>query len=516
MPPQNKSILLTNLSLCQRSGSELHILELSKRFKEAGWDVSCFTLLEALPISACFHDLGVKVITPETADELEGHYDVLFAQHHLASEYLWTMESTTFGKVIVSILGLPSVTSHEGLPFFANSANLIVFVSEEARNACKEGIDSNIPSFIFPNYFTSDFLLKEAPHVKTEAPRRVAAISNHVPQEVRELKPLFADRHIAMDFLGYEDQSIEITKETLGQYDLVISIGRTAQCCMAAKIPFYCYDHFGGPGYINSNNLRKHAKSNFSGRSEPRKANAKELLGDILDNYSKAVRELDELQKLAKTRFSLDQLFPMLINKIDQAACFTQERTLHITQAKKHEILNRCREYETSYLHQIGTCQIFYLTPNSKGTLSERDSLKIKYRYNTEITIPLDKVQRNDVQIVRFDPDDKPCICSLTASQAKAANGLLGKSPEGNEIFLSDDPYYLIRAEECLTFLTKPIRNPLPLVRCELEKLQEQNCSLKGELALFDPREGSIKKLATNLVLLCFHRIVSLIQRPKA
>ena len=37
---------------------------------------------------------------------------------------------------------------------------------------------------------------------------------------------------------------------------------------MSMGLPLYCYDHFGGPGYININNIEHNTYFNFSGRPE--------------------------------------------------------------------------------------------------------------------------------------------------------------------------------------------------------------------------------------------------------
>ncbi len=103
---ENKpSILFTNLFLAARSGSELHVLELAKAFLAKGWDVTCFSLVRAYPLQDLFAQVGIKVIRYGEEDQLADHYSVLYAQHHIVSDYLWGCTSITFDKVIVASLG---------------------------------------------------------------------------------------------------------------------------------------------------------------------------------------------------------------------------------------------------------------------------------------------------------------------------------------------------------------------------------------------------------------------------
>lgn len=455
----------------------------------------------------------MEVITPETIDRLLTHYEVLFAQHHLVSEYLWLFGNTSFGKIIVSILGIPSVTSHERLPFFANSADLIVFVSEESKAACQANIDPNIPTTIFPNYFTESFL--EQKPIEKNKLSKIAVISNHAPKEVRNLKSSLAKDNVQVDFFGYKDKSVEITDGFIKQYDLVISIGRTAQCCFAAKIPYYCYDHFGGPGYITLENVEKHAYSNFSGRSEPSKKSDADLRLDILNGYDQAVENLDKLQGFALQNFSLSSNFARLMMQIDEIEAFNKARTT-TSESVRQDIFRACRKYQLEYLRCLGTCQLFYSSEDQPRAICEENSIKLKYRYNTQITIDTNKLCKKNESIVRIDPDEKSCICKIEAKGATPISGLFEKNADGRDIFLSNDPSYSVLKPRVISFLVEPIDNPALVIEKEIERLHQENSTLREKLLVFDSRHGSTIALAKNLILLCSRRIVSSLVRFKS
>ncbi len=308
------SILISNQFLAARTGSELHVLTLARLFSRAGWDVTCFTLLYGHPLQADFERDGIHVVTLGSESLLSDHYDVLFAQHRIVAEHLWNIDRISFGKVIVSALGF--ITSAEEPPAFYPKADGFVFVSEETRDHVRSNVAlGDMPVMVFPNYAPSEYF--EVSRRLPERPRRVCVLSNHPPRELHELAVLGPTRDIEIDLFGYETTSVEVTPELVSQYDVVVSIGRTAQPCLAAGIPFYCYDQFGGPGYITPENVARHAYNNFSGRSEQTKRSSEELLDDLMAGYAGATGGTEELRALAREEYDLNALFARLSSFIE-------------------------------------------------------------------------------------------------------------------------------------------------------------------------------------------------------
>ena len=117
-------------------------------------------------------------------DELSDHYDVLFAQHRIVSEHVWNINRISFGKVIVSILGI--VEAEENPPSFMDEADGFVFVSDEAKDLItKNRSISERRTFVLTNYAATQFFQVSPPRTKsTDTPRQIAVISNHPPREV--------------------------------------------------------------------------------------------------------------------------------------------------------------------------------------------------------------------------------------------------------------------------------------------------------------------------------------------
>ena len=230
------SILITNLSLCARTGSELHVLELARQFKASGWDVTCFTLVYAYPLKREFETSGIEVVEFGSEELLRDHYDVFFAQHHVVSEHIWNIGRISFGTVLISILGV--VDQQEGLPRFWNSADGFVFVSEETRSKVCDSYAIDVPTLVFPNYAPKQFF-SSMERVLPESPHRIAVFSNHPPEEILSLSSCHVSGDPTIDIFGTQTISVELTPQLLEQYDVVVSIGRTAQCCLALGIPFF-------------------------------------------------------------------------------------------------------------------------------------------------------------------------------------------------------------------------------------------------------------------------------------
>lgn len=221
---KHPSVLLTNLYLAQRSGSELHILELAEAFNTAGWDVTCYALVIAYPLKSAFIRRGITLVEFGEENLLEPQYDVFFAQHHIVSDYLWSSTTIDFGVVVASSLG-PS-NEHEKLPRFKEHIDIALFNSEETRSANAADIPEE-RAMLFPNAAQKTFFEAVRTRSRPRRPEHIAVISNHVPNEVRQLASLLAGSPRSIEFFGLEYCSVEINRELLSRYDVVVTIGRT-------------------------------------------------------------------------------------------------------------------------------------------------------------------------------------------------------------------------------------------------------------------------------------------------
>ncbi|WP_154820278.1 MULTISPECIES: glycosyltransferase family protein [Enorma] len=480
---QKPSILFTNLFLAARSGSELHILELAKAFSAKGWNVTCYTLVLAYPLQDQFAQAGIKVIRFGEERLLADHYSVLYAQHHIVSDYIWNCTPVTFDKVIVASLGPQS--EHEKLPSFSQEADLQVFVSFETLEH-NQLDNSKIPTFVFPNSVDKSWFECARYSSLPKTPKRIAVISNHVAQELLDLKRIVsASCHI--DCYGYEGCSVEITPSLITSYDLIISIGRTVPLCFAARVPLYCYDVHGGPGYISPDTVDRDAFFNFSGRSNPYRRSAQDLLDDIISNYESATRHLDVLHSYAQENSDFSNNFERLYHTVattNRASAHMKHR--QCTELTKINCKNQCETFVESYSKTLGIAQLFFSSHGEPA--NESNSITFPYCYHTEIDASnlIQSRARNEV-CIRFDPDIHPVICTTSAKPNISALNRERSTQEG-DLFITSDPIYLGEIRR-LQFYSSPLSDvELCLEYYRLKTAKEESEHLITEL------EGDLEK----------------------
>ncbi len=549
------SILLTNLFELTRTGSELHVLSLAEAFKQRGWDVDVFCLVKGLPLQQAFLEKGIALFDYAQIDELKPHYDVFFAQHQLAAESVWR-KGITFDKIVVS--SLSPYSEHEELPSFAGLADLLVVNSEEtlevreaelhrlANNAkiiSKQSL--NPQAMVFLNYASEsafEFGKRQAntddseqkyPTQATNAENvgifpeqqsrnrqpndsalsRIAVISNHVPPEVHQAVPLFEAAGISCDLFGYESISVDITPAFLGSYDLVVSIGQTAQMCFATKTPLYCYDNFGGPGYLEVESLDTAEHFNYSGRHAPVKRTAEELVDDIVAGYASNVKNLDVLYERALDRYAFDKLFDAFYQKLEEIQ--PKERSCPQSPSEEGPMPNATLlklsidGFLASINPLMGSMQLFYDDSFEGGVPTEEKSLLLRYRYNTsfdlhpKLFLPADSASC----LLRLDPDFKPVVCKVD----KKLKPIRPFDRKGNEeYFVSNDPILLAKdrtATESLRFWARDLTNDALI--SYLEKSAEILGNYSGNYSATLERIEEFKKSSlSRKVCLLFNRFI--------
>ena len=445
---ERKSALITNLYLASRTGSELHALEVARGLVRRGWEVTCYALIVGEPLRSQFLSLGPSAHLVEFGNEdfLLHRYDLLYAQHHVVSDYVVSNLGISFGHIVVSILG--ATNENEVLPDLTPSCDCVAFVSEEAREARAMDLATLCPcppTFIFPNYATEAFFKRfdAARHAEMQ-PSCVAVISNHVPSEVRELSDNLCKRGIACKIYGAEAVSVDVTPELLSSFDVIVTIGRTVQQCLACGTAVFCYDQFGGPGYLAPDNLDEHSQANFSGRSYPVRRSAAELEHELLEGFAAAMAERCALHALARERYDFDALLDGLL---EMALCGRESaESAPIAPTRARCEKNRML---ATYLRDVidlngyGVAQFFW--GMELGDVSAERSAFVHYQYGCEVSIPLSMIPE-PYRLVRFDPDDVACVCRMSTEGLEPARPHR-ETAEGT-LFVVDDPFY-VAAGEC-------------------------------------------------------------------
>lgn len=300
---KNKKVLITNHNLVNFAGSELTTFYLAKVFLTYGANVAIATFCYDNPIKQIFEAENIQVYNLLEDTIPEKCYDLIWAHHSPALSDCIFEKNISAKKIIFS--SLSPFEPLEAPPVYANLLSLCLANSCETRDKLiEEGINKE-KIYVFNNSVDSSYLKSFLPNKKSGL-KKICVISNHVPKELRDLEVLLTKSNITCDIYGIFDKPKLIDAKLLVQYDAIISIGRSVQYGLATGIPVYCYDRFGGPGWINSNNIKASEYYNFSGRCSNRQLDAEAIYSELIDGYHAAYEDRNLLHKYAEENYSID------------------------------------------------------------------------------------------------------------------------------------------------------------------------------------------------------------------
>lgn len=327
------NILITNLFIKNFTGSEINALQLCDALRDLGHSTDVATFFYDHPIKELFERRNINVINLLSENFELNNYDLFWTHHIHTINHLIINNNPPPTKIIYSCLGPFSTLATP--PFYHDQLNYILSNSRGNSDVLvSEGINKH-KIYYFPNYAPKSFFNQQK-ECYSKHPTKIAVISNHPADELQEFAVIASHAGIIVDFIGFGGKQIYVDANFLKEYDLVISIGKTAQYCFSVKVPFYCYDHFGGPGYITPDNLYESETYNFSGRAINRKLTGKELFEDITSNYHLSLTHLDYFSNYCYHKFVLENNIIKLIEHISNSdkVDFTKIR-------EKHPLLNR-------------------------------------------------------------------------------------------------------------------------------------------------------------------------------
>ncbi len=387
---KKKRVLFTTHHLVNYAGSELVIFDLAKEFRNFFYDVTVVTFSYDYPIKKIFEKENIRV-TNILFDELKiKNYDIIWVQHAPVLYYI-LFEKGVKAKHILS----SSLSPYEPLetpPIFANELSLCLAISEEnkkeliALGVKEEKISiflNSVPDKYF-NFFNENKIAKL---------NNVVVVSNHIPKEIYEVIDMLKKHNIKVDIFGFNNNFDLVTAEKLQKYDAIITIGRTVQNGLSMGIPVYCYDHFGGPGWINKENINLAEFYNFSGRCTNRKIQAKSIFKEITSEFLNAFKDRDYLYTIAKQRYSLTINVSSVLSILKNTKYLTMKNVYKYLYMKKHNQYY-VRELKNSlYLKNLIEKVIFQVFwPSDEGYSEEKSKyLAIKADgevNNLEILLP--------------------------------------------------------------------------------------------------------------------------------
>ncbi len=199
--------------------------------------------------------------------------------------------------------------------WFWENIDLCLTLTQEAKELFCEKYDiPNNKIEVLPN--TAPDIFFNYKTTINDTPKKIAVVSNHIPEEIFEAIELLKQKNIDIAIYGSQTQSVDITPNLLSKYDVVITIGKTVQYSLAMGIPVYNYDHFGGNGYITIDNIYTEEKFTFSGRSSFCKKTPHSIVNEIFSHYDSVKKQRKKLHEIAKERYQLSTRINQILNKI--------------------------------------------------------------------------------------------------------------------------------------------------------------------------------------------------------
>lgn len=298
------------------TGSEVHCLQLGHYFVSQGATVTFLGFERGDPMASEIQQLGARLVAP--FEILGRKFDLIWTHHDTTFAWVHSFVGASARRHIHGILSVQQrIERVPPIPLrLKNDLLRLIANSEETRShAVRHSGRKDI--LVMPNVVPQAFYENFRDSLPPK-PKRIAIVSNHPPVEVCELKVKLENHGLDVTIFGRSHRYIPIDHETLMSFDVVITIGKTVQYCLAQGIPVFIYDWFGGPGYLDTVDFESHAKRNFSGRSDPRKRSADELAREILVGYRDAAGHATKLRTNYSARFSIDQCVWNAIEKLEQ------------------------------------------------------------------------------------------------------------------------------------------------------------------------------------------------------
>lgn len=147
-------------------------------------------------------------------------------------------------------------------------------------------------------------------------------VSNHMPPEIGQSIDILRSKDIKVNHVGIGGQLRLIEPRDIASSDAVISIGKTVQYSLVGGKPVYCYDQFGGPGWLSEANFELAEIHNFSGRCTRNKKSALQICDEITHGYSNARDFTVSRWQYFHDSYNLHRLMDQLLKDIDERGEF--------------------------------------------------------------------------------------------------------------------------------------------------------------------------------------------------
>ena len=264
--------------------------------------------------------------TENTADVDIFEFNLVWSQHHILPHLLLNAieggRKPTAWPMFVFCHLSPYDPAEVPGPFIErNIADMILANSPETVEKLRECGPPFDQAEVFPNPAPHDFsLARSKPKPELES---LLVVSNHRNPEIKHALRKLARKGIRITRIGRRHSARRVTPQMIMDHDAVLTIGKTVQYALRAGRPVFCYDRFGGPGWLNSVNFERAAWHNFSGRDKQTKRSSEALCSEVIEGYREAREFAVKLERQGLLPYALEHHLDQIL-RIAQSLRETQ------------------------------------------------------------------------------------------------------------------------------------------------------------------------------------------------
>jgi len=340
------------LHVVNHGGAAMVMLEFAEQFRREGHDVDMCTWWSGSPMHDYFMQCGVRRLD-NISHANPFDYDIVLFLHQNAPMHFKTIKKGQKEKTLILFLRL-SHSSNVGVPAAVLDQLIMdktLVNSEEVRLRMVN--DYGLPAEaidVFNNASPPVFAKPVPQSIPTL--RKVLYVSNHQnPEIIAALKILRDQYGLQTLHIGEGgDKAIRVTPEVIANADVVITMAKTAQYALLSRKPLYVYDyHWGGPGYMNTNNFETASSHNFSGSYKPCKKLPKLIAKEIFAQYQLACEFVYSIPGQRLDAYRLEKVIEH-IYKLHKDALPNDEKIKRLQ--SKHYLVKRERCYVEQFYTQ--------------------------------------------------------------------------------------------------------------------------------------------------------------------
>lgn len=477
-----KSVLITQNSLVHLAGSEVQAIELALYLQSKGAAVTLYTWIceDPLKSSPSLRNLSVVSADDEEAAALSfSDFDIVWVQHEalplsMLSELGELSPEELQAKFIFFSHMSPFSELHVEYPYQRDLEDLlascIVFNSEETAKAQSRLFKNHTKFELYPNPAPETFVELDTSSVS--ALRKILVVSNHPPREITQAIDILHSENIEVDLLGDENDKkprTQFDSEILGQYDAVISIGKTVQDCLVAGVPVYVYDYFGGPGYLTEGNFEQAAFYNFSGRStnesnsivverskeRVERRDASQIAEEIRHGFRDTLKFQRSIRQTCIEKYSLHAVLARLMRKASNKQLRIEDEITEKDVQWFLHIQRMMMDYHVPVVWKLQGEQLFYSqkisvfrSQNGEYSAQGSETLDVQLQQHTSLTI-----EEEGFRYLRIDYGETPAVVTnfivrgIDRSAYSITTNALIESDNGL-IFPGSDPQIIVKFDD--------------------------------------------------------------------